>query len=108
MTAGYAVVGAANGIDALRRIDSETPNAIVLDLALPLLHGIDVQREIRADVRTRHIPIVVVTGTDLAAAHETDFDCVLRKPIDPDSLVRAVESCLRKEAGSRPASSEQP
>jgi chemosensory pili system protein ChpA (sensor histidine kinase/response regulator) len=93
---GYAVIAVEDGVDALRHIELATPNAVVLDLGLPRLHGRDVTLELKADAKTRHIPIVVVTGSDLEGVEPSDFDCVLRKPIDGDRLIRAVKECLRK------------
>jgi DNA-binding response OmpR family regulator len=94
--AGYGVVVAANGIDALRHIDLEGPDALVLDLGLPLLGGRDVQRELASHAETRSIPIVVVTGSDTSDLNESDFSCILRKPINSEDLVAAIRRCLHK------------
>ena len=93
--AGFVVISAGDGIEALRRIDLDGPDVLVLDLGLPRLRGYDVQRELAAHADTRAIPIVVVTGSDNAEVDEADFSCVLRKPIDPEDLVRAVRRCLQ-------------
>jgi two-component system phosphate regulon response regulator PhoB len=94
--AGFAVIAAGNGIDALRQIDLGEPDLLVLDIGLPGLDGRDVQRELSAHADTRSIPIVVVTGGDTSELNEADFSCVLRKPIDPAELVSAVRRCLQK------------
>jgi DNA-binding response OmpR family regulator len=91
---GYGVVVAGNGIDALRQFDLDGPDALVLDLGLPLLGGRDVQRELAAHAETRAIPIVVVTGSDTSDLNEADFTCILRKPIQPEDLVAAIRRCL--------------
>jgi DNA-binding response OmpR family regulator len=93
--AGYAVIAARDGIDALRRIDSDGPDIVVLDLELPLLGGRDVQREIASHADTRAVPIVIVTGSDTTDLTAADVACILRKPIDPEDLVIAVARCLR-------------
>ena len=93
---GYAVVAVEDGVDALRHIEVEHPAAVVLDLDLPRLGGRDVQREINAHVDTRRIPIVIVTGSDTSDLDPRDFACILRKPVDPQALITAVERCLRK------------
>ena len=95
--AGYSVVAVGDGIDALRRIDADPPDIVVLDMALPRLGGRDVRLEVGAHVETATIPIVVVTG-DARGLNTSDYACVLQKPIDLDTLVRTVERCLR-EAG---------
>jgi DNA-binding response OmpR family regulator len=92
--AGYSVVAVGDGIDALRRIDADPPDIVVLDMGLPRLGGRDVREEVSAHVETSEIPIVVVTG-DARGLNTSDFACVLQKPIDLDTLVRTVERCLR-------------
>jgi len=94
--AGFDVQGSANGLDALRRIDAERPDAVVLDLGLPYISGVTVCQDLSARASTRHIPIVVVTGSD------EDLDwlevaCVLRKPVSPDRLIAALTDCLGKK-----------
>ena len=95
--AGYSVVAVGDGIDALRLIDANPPDIVVLDMALPRLGGRDVRLEVGSHSETAAIPIVVVTG-DARGLNTSDYACVLQKPIDLDTLVRTVERCLR-EAG---------
>ena len=92
-SAGYAVFAVDDGIDALQYVEQVVPAAVVLDLGLPRLDGRDVQKELAAQPHTQNIPIIVVTGQS-ANVDERDFSCVLRKPIEPDSLILAVEACL--------------
>src|SRR5688572_16529808 len=93
MIAGYDVVTAADGVEALRRIEGDQPSVVVLDLGLPLLSGRDVRRELAAHLATKDIPVVVVTG-DPDDLDPTEFPCVLRKPVTADSLIEVVENCL--------------
>ena len=95
---GFAVVTVEDGIDALRHLEINQPAAVVLDLGLPRLGGRDVQREITSRVEMRGIPIVIVTGEETSDLDPMDFVCILRKPIDPQSLVSAVRDCLKKGA----------
>lgn len=95
--AGYAVVGVEDGMDALRLIDSGKPRAVVLDLALPRLSGRAVSRELKAHANTQDIPVIIVTGTDTSDLNPEQFSCILRKPIDPDALVEAVQKCVRNQ-----------
>jgi CheY-like chemotaxis protein len=92
--AGYAVVGVEDGQDALRMVETGIPRAVVLDLALPRLGGREVSKELRANPTTQHIPVVIVSGTDTSDLDPGQFACVLKKPIDPDALVDAVQSCI--------------
>ena len=93
---GFTVDAVGDGVDALRHIDRQVPAAVVLDLGLPRLGGRDVSREIMSRVDTRRIPIVIVTGEEPTDLDPTHFACILRKPIDPSTLVNAVRDCLRK------------
>lgn len=90
---GYVVVAVEDGVDALRQIDHETPAAVVLDLQLPRLSGVDVQRELSAHPDTDAIPIVIVTG-DPARVDPSAVACVLRKPVDVSDLIAAVRKCI--------------
>ena len=84
-------------VDALRRIELEPlPNAVVLDLALPRLSGRDVREELLANPAAAVLPIIVVTGGETSDLTLRDFDCVLRKPVTMDVLIKAVENCLRR------------
>jgi CheY-like chemotaxis protein len=58
--AGYIVISVEDGIDALRQVESDTPNLVILDMGLPRLGGLDVQAELKSRAETRHIPIMVV------------------------------------------------
>ena len=91
--AGYDVVEAADGIEALKRLDYAPPDLVVLDLYLPGVSGTVIQQEIAAQAHTRHIPIVVITGSSVAA-DELNVACFLRKPVLPDRLIESVRSCL--------------
>ena len=92
--AGYAVIAVEDGIDALRAIERDVPHAVVLDLGLPRLGGRDVQRELKSHAETSQVPIVVVTGADLDDLNSADFACLLRKPLNLEELVQAVDRCL--------------
>lgn len=98
--AGYIVVAVEDGVEALRHVEADVPGLVVLDLGLPRLSGLDVQRELAAHIETHDIPIVVVTG-DPGDLNPADFACVLRKPIDPQDLLMAVQKCLRRHARKR-------
>jgi DNA-binding response OmpR family regulator len=94
---GYTVMEAADGMQALRLLDESTPDLVILDLGLPLIGGLVVQQEIAAHAHTRNIPVVIVTGSLMNLDH-LDVPCVLRKPVEPDELLRAVETCLSNGA----------
>lgn len=93
----FKVITAADGLEALHRLETERPAVVVLDLGLPLLDGRDVARELAAHGDTARIPIVV-TGKDRINLREGDAAAVLRKPVDPEDLLEAVMACLRFRA----------
>ena len=93
--AGYEVGAVEDGTDALHRIEHWTPDVVVLDLALPRLGGRDFRHELRARAETRDTPVVIVTGTDTSDLDRKDFAAILRKPIDVDALVAAVNDAVR-------------
>jgi FixJ family two-component response regulator len=70
------------------------PAAIVLDLDLPQVSGVDVQQEIASHAETRAIPVIVVTGTTWRAPAEVFR--TLRKPVNLDTLVSVVQGALEQ------------
>ena len=63
LTADYfTVVTASNGIDALRLAESESPDIILLDVMMPGMDGFEVCRRLKGDLKTSHIPVVMVTA----------------------------------------------
>ena len=95
--AGYDVRDAGDGLEALRRIDTEVPDAIVLDLDLPGVHGRGVLHDLKRAPATRDVPVIVVTGSP-DELDEPNVACVLRKPITPEQLVREVVRCLARRS----------
>lgn len=95
--AGYDVQEAGDGIEALQLIENHPPDLVVLDLALRALDGISVQQELAARAITRHIPIVIVTGSSVDLTG-LNVACVLRKPVMPEELVKTVVECLMSGA----------
>jgi CheY-like chemotaxis protein len=90
--AGFAVIEAADGLAALRILDSIRPDLIVLDLRIPFVSGFEIQRQLAQ--HTRRIPVVVVTALPPDQTTDLDVNCVMQKPVDPDDLVRTVVRCL--------------
>lgn len=91
--AGFEVREASDGLTALRLIELDRPDAVVLDLGLPLLSGQMVAQDVAAQAHTRQIPVIVVTG--LPGEHEQlEVAAVLRKPVAPEDLVTVVRKCL--------------
>src|SRR5262249_24320098 len=81
---GFDVHVAADGHDALRQMDDETPDVIVLDLDMPRVSGIAVHEEILTRDDFRDIPVIIATGTEWPAPFNAF--ATLRKPFDTEDL----------------------
>ncbi len=97
--AGYEVVVAYDGAEALHVFRSERPDLVVLDLMLPQIDGLDVAREIR---RSGNVPIIMLTAraeeTDRLVGLELGADDYVVKPFSPRELVARVRAVLRRAA----------
>ena len=97
--AGYDVVLARNGMEGFTRACESQPSVIVTDLGLPSIDGWEMIRRLRADNRTREIPVVVVTGSSTPALQDVaaKLGCasVLNKPCSPDELVGEIQKTIR-------------
>jgi DNA-binding response OmpR family regulator len=103
--AGFAVVSASDGSEALTRARTDAPDLIVLDLGLPKLDGLDVARALR---RGSNVPIVILSGrsdeTDKLVGLELGADDYVTKPFSPKELVARVRAVLRRIERPAPAS----
>ena len=90
---GFAVVEAKNGEEGLSQARSHTPDAILLDLALPTKSGLDVLRELKGEAVTHDIPVIVVSayGSLMNESDAHQAVGVIQKPFDYDDLVGQVE-----------------
>jgi two-component system response regulator len=98
------VVVASDGVEALDylfgagayagRDLSEQPAVVFLDLKLPKIDGLDVLRRMRADLRAKLLPVVVLTSSreeqDIVASYDLDANSYIRKPVDFDQFIEAV------------------
>jgi two-component system phosphate regulon response regulator PhoB len=99
-SAGLDVVAAADGEEALRKAREVVPDAIVLDLMLPEVDGLEVCKILRRDGVTASIPIIMLTAkaaeVDRVLGLELGADDYLTKPFSPRELVLRVKRLLRK------------
>ena len=95
---GYDVIQATNGKEAVDAARARLPDIIIMDLSLPVMDGWEATRRLKADDRTRQIPVVALTGHALAAhskgASDAGCDSFLVKPCLPDQLVAEIERML--------------
>jgi two-component system, cell cycle response regulator DivK len=95
---GFRVAEARNGNEAVAQAFELKPDLILMDLSLPGMDGWEATRVLKGDERTRHIPIVALTGHALAGASEgakrAGCDSFVTKPCLPDDLVVEVKRML--------------
>ena len=95
---GFRVAEARNGNEAVERAFELKPDLILMDLSLPGMDGWEATRQLKSDERTKHIPVVALTGHALAGASEgarkAGCDSFVTKPCLPDDLVVEVRRML--------------
>jgi signal transduction histidine kinase/ActR/RegA family two-component response regulator len=99
LSAGFVVIRARSGEEALRLARSMQPIAITLDLILPVMEGMEVLRRLKNDAATASIPIIVVSQTDnREIAHAFGADDYFIKPVDWSRFLRRVTELTRGSA----------
>jgi CheY-like chemotaxis protein len=95
---GFVVDQAHNGLQALDKARLQTPDLVLTDIAVPGLDGIGLCRQLRADPRTKDVPVIAVTGYDDRhyddRAMRAGANRILIKPLDADVLVAEARSLL--------------
>ena len=95
---GYRVAEAQNGAEAIKKAIKLTPDLILMDLSMPVVDGWEATRRLKADGRTRTIPVVALTGHAMAghaeSARAAGCDLVVTKPCLPQDLVTKIVEVL--------------
>ena len=95
---GYRTIDAHNGLQALEKALASPPDLVIADIAVPGIDGIELCRRLRADSRTREVPVIAVTGHDdrqyRDRAIQAGADRVLIKPCEPHTLVREAPALV--------------
>ena len=95
---GFRVAEAKNGNEAVEQAFALKPDLILMDLSLPGMDGWEATRRLKADDRTKQIPIVALTGHALAGisegAKKAGCDAFVTKPCLPEDLVREIRKIL--------------
>ena len=102
---GYQAIMASNGEEAIELARSESPNAILLDVKMPGIDGVETCRRLRTEEQTRFIPVIMVTafGTTETEATDAGADDLINKPFNLTDLAVRVKSLLRIGHLSDPA-----
>lgn len=108
---GFEVISSGDGDAALKKISSEKPDLVILDLMLPGQDGLSVCRTLRSDPNTRGIPVIILSARteeiDRILGLEMGADDYVTKPFSPRELVARVKARLRWEAKTPAALSGQ-
>jgi DNA-binding response OmpR family regulator len=106
--AGYEVITAADGEEALTLATTRLPDLVVLDMMMPKATGLEVTRSLREQDETKDIPVILLTAraqeADVARGFEAGVDDYVKKPFSPQDLQLRVQALLeRRPAASIPS-----
>ncbi|MFF3206676.1 response regulator [Streptomyces sp. NPDC002962] len=99
---GIEVVTAGDGVECLDVVHQVQPDLVTLDVVMPRLDGLRTAARLRADPRTRDLPLVVIsacTQYEVEAGLEVGVDAFLAKPFDPAELVSVVRELMERGEG---------
>ncbi len=92
---GFQVVTASDGKEALKKVEEERPDLVVLDVMMPYMDGFEVLQNLRRNHSTRNIPVILLTAKtqdeDIFKGWRSGVDCYLTKPFNPMELVSFVK-----------------
>jgi len=95
---GYEVIAANNGAEAYDLACREKPDVVVTDYQMPLMTGIELVTKMRADERTRDIPVILLTARSFAVSQEQQeslgISSCLSKPFSPKELLKTIQDIL--------------
>jgi two-component system response regulator VicR len=98
---GFEVIGATGGVEGLKMVREQKPDLVLLDLMMPDMDGWEVYQQIKADEKTKGIPVIVVTAKaqsidKVLGLHIAKVDDYIAKPFSPQDLLNSVERVLQK------------
>jgi DNA-binding response OmpR family regulator len=99
---GFEVVGAAGGKEGLEKVLQELPDLVLLDLMMPDMDGWEVYQQMKADEKTKDIPVIVVTAKaqsidKVLGLHIAKVDDYIAKPFSPQELLNSVDKVFGTE-----------
>jgi|GEM_PF-1812331 len=97
--AGYRVIEAYSGLDALDKINKEVPDLVIVDQLLPGISGCEICRNMKGCAHTQHIPVVMLFSKDHRdKCRDVAADNLISKPFDPAELVARINTIIRRGA----------
>jgi len=99
---GFEVIGAAGGKEGLEKMRQEPPILVLLDLMMPDMDGWEVYQQMKANEKTKDIPVIVVTAKaqsidKVLGLHIAKVDDYIAKPFSPQDLLNSVDKVLGRE-----------
>jgi CheY-like chemotaxis protein len=95
---GYVAMTAANGRDALGVLSRQPPDAVLLDLQMPIMTGWELIEACRSDPATRHLPLIVMSAAyDSMAIEASDIQGFVAKPFEIDDLFSLLSEVLGRQ-----------
>jgi two-component system, OmpR family, alkaline phosphatase synthesis response regulator PhoP len=106
---GYQTTCVGSGEEGLKTVKLKLPNLVLLDLMLPGIDGLEICKLIKADPKTQHIPIVMLTAkgeeSDVVTGLELGAEDYITKPFSPKVLVARIRTILRRKG--KPAATDE-
>lgn len=103
LSSQYHIQEASNGLEALKLIDTETPELIITDIIMPGMTGLELTKQIKAGKYTKNIPIIIIsakiTNTEQAEGYETGADAYLTKPFSSELLTSVANRLIQNKHG---------
>lgn len=101
----YQVIKAKSGAEALKKVESETPDLILLDIMMPEMNGYEVMAKLKADDRYKEIPIVLLTAVsnpdDIVKGFKLGADDYVTKPFSKEELIIRINHQISLIAAKR-------
>ncbi len=98
--AGYCVITARNGLEALEKAQFKLPDIILLDILLPKMNGFLVLEALKEEAKTENIPVIILSACsekkDIEKAKQLGAKEYLLKPVKPDKLLKTVKNYIQE------------
>jgi signal transduction histidine kinase/DNA-binding response OmpR family regulator/ligand-binding sensor domain-containing protein len=97
----YKIIVAYNGVEALEILENEIPDLIISDVMMPLMDGVELCKKIKTDIKTCHIPFIMLTAKDSVIHRieglESGANSYIPKPFYPDHLLVRIQKLLEEK-----------
>lgn len=101
LNAGYNIITATAGESGIEKVKEHNPNLIILDVMLPSINGFEVCKVLKEDIKTKHIPVIILTGISISTLNEHKKNALdlgandyMTKPFDMDDLLNRAKTLI--------------